>query len=125
MDRSKARHVIAMVSHLAVYILGGVTVYLAIFPVSYIWGTFFGVEIHSEASFPLGHMARIYSSPGIGDQQLICVVDGQTVYRTGDFVPGNVHEKILWDESGTVATFIAAESRIFVYDTKTGVGRKE
>ncbi|MGQ0542062.1 MAG: hypothetical protein ACT4O9_09470 [Blastocatellia bacterium] len=70
-------------------------------------------------------MARIYSAWGFGEQQLIFIVDGSRVYRTPDFAPGNVDEKILWDESGKVVTFIALGEKIFTYDTESGIGKKE
>jgi hypothetical protein len=91
----------------------------------WVWAIFFGVEVHSAASFPMGHMARIYSAPGIGDQQLICIVDGRRVYRTPDWEPGDVHEEIAWDESGKIVTFIASGRKFFRYNTETGVGTKE
>jgi hypothetical protein len=94
-------------------------------PLQMIWGVVFGIEIHSAASFPLGHTASIYSSPGVGDQQLICVVDGVRVFRTADWEPGNVKEEIMWDESGKVVTFIASGHKFFTYDTETGVGESE
>jgi hypothetical protein len=125
MGPTKTKEILSALSHLVAFFLGGVTIYFVMFPVSYIWGTFFGVEIHSQASFPLRHMARMYSVPGFGDQQLICIVDGKTVYRTGDWEPGNVDEKISWDESGTIVTFIASRRRVFIYDTQTGLGKKE
>ncbi len=105
--------------------MGGMTVYFATLPVSYVWGTFFGTEIQSQASFPMGHMAGIYTAPGMGDQQLIFVVDGITVYRTPDFEPGEVHEEILWDDSGKIVTFVASKRRLFTYDTVSRVGTKE
>ena len=112
-------------AYLVVFILGGMTVYFTTEPVSLIWGFFVGDEIQSEASFPGGHMARIYSAAGVGDQQLIFVVDGKRVYRTPDFEPGNVHEKIVWDSEGKVVTFIASDRKIFTYDTVTQIGTKE
>lgn len=125
MATSKIREMLTLISYLFVFIAGGVAVYFAMFPISYVWGTFFSVEIHSEASFPLGHIARIYSAPGIGDQQLICIVDGTRVYRTPDWEPGNVHEEIVWDESGKIVTFIALGRKFFTYNTETRVGKKE
>jgi hypothetical protein len=109
----------------AAFLLGGILVYFATEPVSMFWAMFFGEEIHSEASFPGGHMARIYSAWGFGDQQLVFIVDGKRVYRTPDFEPGNVHEKIVWDPSGKIVTFIASERRIFTYDTETQIGSEE
>ena len=97
----------------------------AAIPLSIIWGVFVGVEIHSESSFPLGHMARIYSRPGLGDQQLIFEVDGDTVFKTGDWEPGNVKEEIEWDESGQVVTFYASGRKVFTFNTETGVGNRE
>ena len=123
MERQKLKVLGFAASHLATFILGGVFVYLAWLPVSYVWGVFFGVEIHSEASFPMHHIARIYTAPGLGDQQLICVVDGWTVYRTGDWEPGNVNEEIEWDETGTVVKFIASGRTIYIYDTGARTGR--
>lgn len=98
---------------------------LAATPLSIIWGAFVGVEIHSESSFPLAHMARIYSRPGIGDQQLIFEVDDRTVFKTGDWEPGNVKEEIEWDESGSVVTFYASGRKVFTFETSTGVGHQE
>ena len=69
-------------------------------------------------------MARIYSAWGFGEQSLIFVVDGKTVYRTGDFAPGNVEEKITWDDSGRTVTFTALGLK-FTYDTETDFGTKE
>ena len=94
-------------------------------PLSIIWGVFVGVEIHSESSFPLGHMARIYSKPGLGDQQLIFEVDDETVFKTGDWEPGNVKEEIEWDESGHVVSFYASNRKVFTFDTRSGIGHRE
>lgn len=70
-------------------------------------------------------MARVYSAWGVGDQQLIFVVDGRRVYRTADFAPGNLDEKISWDASGKIVTFIALEKKIFTFNTETGIGTVE
>ena len=124
MERHKLKALGFAASHLAMFMLGAVFVYLAWLPVGYVWGIFFGVETHSEASFPMGHIARLYSAPGLGDQQLICTVDGWTVYRTGDWEPGNVNEKIEWDQTGTIVKFIASGRTIYIYDTNSRSGRK-
>lgn len=107
------------------FVLGGVSVYLAWQPVSYVWGVVLGDEICSQASFPRLHIARIYSAAGIGDQSLIFSVDGWTVYRTGDWEPGNVHEQIIWDESGETVTFIASNRKVFKYNTISQTGKRE
>ena len=125
MKRISSRTLGLTATHLTAFILGGIVIYLAWLPVSLIWGVVFGVEVHSQASFPMYHIARIYTAPGIGDQQLICTVDGWTVHRTGDWEPGNVDEKVLWDETGTVVKFIASGQTIYVYDTKSQTGWKE
>ena len=119
------RVVFYFLSHSGALVLGGTLVYVAAMPVSIVWGILFGTEIHSQASFPMGHMARIYSAPGMGDQQLIFLVDGRRIYRTPDFEPGNVDEKIAWDPLGKSVTFIASGRKIFTYNTETGVGTLE
>ena len=63
-----------------------------------------------------------YVLPGVYTVAL--VVDGKTVYRTGDFAPGNVEEKITWDDSGRTVTFTALGLK-FTYDTETDFGTKE
>ena len=85
------------------------------------WAVFYGLEIRSEASFPLTHMARIYSAPGIGDQRLILSVDGRRVYSTG-WEPGDVNEDIEWGSAGEKVTFIASGRKVFTYDTRTRTG---
>ncbi len=116
---------ISIFTHLTACMFGGSVVHFASEPASIVWGHFLGNEIHSHASFPGGHMARVYSAWGVGDQQLIFVVDGRRVYRTADFAPGNLDEKISWDASGKIVTFIALEKKIFTFNTETGIGTVE
>lgn len=121
--RSSTRKIIFWVfTHSATFVLGGVSIYFALEPASIAWGFFMGSEVHSEASFPRGHMARIYSAWGFGDQQLIFIVDGVRVYRTPDFAPGNVKEEIEWDETGTIVNFKALGRPIYTYDMTTRKG---
>lgn len=112
-------------THLTAFVVGGTTLYFAAEQSSIVWGFFLGSEVYSQVSFPRGHMARIYSAWGFGEQQLIFVVDGTRVYRTPDFAPGNVDERIVWDESGTVVSFRALGRTIYAFDTKTGRGMEE
>lgn len=112
-------------THTAALLLGGSVVYFASEPTAIVWGFFLGNEVQSQASFPRHHMARVYSAWGFGEQSLIFVVDGKRVYRTNDFAPGNVNEKIVWDESGRTVTFSALGSKIFTYDSESRIGYVE
>jgi hypothetical protein len=107
------------------FFLGGLAVAMLSFPFEYLFTIFYGMEVRSEASFPRYHMARIYSAPGIGDQQLVFEVNGRRVYRTPDWVPGNVNEDIVWDESARVVAFWASGQKVYSYDTQTGNGWEE
>ncbi len=112
-------------SHLLALFVGAVCFYLVFEPVSLVRSILFGDEIHSRSSFPREHMARIYSVPGIGDQQLLFFVDGKRVYRTPDFRAGNVNEGIEWDESGKSVRFVSSGKTIYTYNVETDTGFTE
>jgi hypothetical protein len=84
----------------------------------------FGVEIHSKASFPDAHMARVYSRPGLGEQHFTLEVDGRSVYISPDLSPGNLDEQIIWSDDGTVVSLMGEKRTLYIYDTKSGTGEQ-
>ncbi len=76
----------------------------------------FGYEIQSMASFPYGHMARLYTSPGLGDQTFTLEVDGKNVWSSGDATPGDLDEKLIWDKTGRIVTLQLAGKEVLSYN---------
>jgi hypothetical protein len=83
-----------------------------------------GVEIQSRRSIPNGHVARVYSRAGMGDQQLTLEVDGRSVYKSPDLSPGNINETLVWDDDGTVVTLMAEDRILYTYDTLNNIGHE-
>ncbi len=84
-----------------------------------------GFEILSVASFPRSHIARLYSRGGPGEQTFFLEVDGKTVYVSGDAAPGNLHEKLLWDETGKIVTLELEGQKLFIYNAESKSEIKE
>jgi len=104
------------------YVVSFIAGILFVFALYGLWcvGLFlaFGVEIRSSAVFPRRHFARLYSRGGGGDQTYNLVVDGKWVYRSPDEPPGNQHESLMWDETGTVLTFSNDDGAVYRYDAE-------
>ena len=75
-----------------------------------------GSKIQSQSSYPLGHIATLYSRGGLGDQTLTLKVDGKTVWVSGDQPPGDLDEKLIWDETGQIVTLEFNGKKILIYD---------
>jgi|SRR3982751_2172367 hypothetical protein len=84
-----------------------------------------GVEIRSIAGYPTHHFARLYSRGGGGDQTYNLIVDGSWVYQSPDEAPGNQHESLFWDETGTVITLSNDDGIVYRYDAENKRERKE
>ena len=104
----------------------GIILTLASIPIiSLFKNFFFGFEILSVASFPRYHIARLYSRGGLGDQTFSLEVDGRTIYVSFDMAPGNLHEKLLWDETGEIVTLELAGKKIIAYNAESKSEIKE
>ena len=79
----------------------------------------FGFEIHSAASYPYFHNAKIRTRPGFGDQTLFLEVDEVDVWRSGDMSPGDLDEELSWDASGTIVTLKLQNQPFIRYDTES------
>lgn len=102
--------------YLACFTLGIVFTF-AVMPVLRLFSELlFGTEIQSLASFPPNHMARLYSRPGGGDQTFLLVVDGKTVYFSGDAESGDLNEKLSWDTTGKIVTLEIDGEKVFTYN---------
>jgi hypothetical protein len=103
-------------SHLFFIFVGMVLLYLLSYPLAGLSWFFYGSEIQSKASFPSYHLARIYSRPGPGDQQFTFWVDGRLVWNSSDAAPGNLNEKINWDDTGHLVTLELEGEKVLIYD---------
>ncbi len=115
----------AFISHLAFLCFGFILcfVFLLVWKVMsfFIWG----FEVQSMASFPYYHDARLYTRPGIGDQTFTLQVDGETVWVSGDAAPGDLKEKLMWDEMGRKVTLEFLGKKVVTYDTKSKIAVTE
>jgi hypothetical protein len=78
----------------------------------------FGYEIQSMASFPYGHMARLYTNPGLGNQNFTLEIDGKNVWNSVDAVGGDLDEKLIWDKTGRIISVELAGKKVFSYDAE-------
>jgi len=73
-------------------------------------------EVQSMASYPVSHMARLYTRPGLGEQDLTFEVDGRVVwFRCA--MGGDLGEKIIWDKTGEIVSLELAGEKVFSYNT--------
>lgn len=104
----------------------GIVLTLVTMPVfSFVRRFLTGFEILSVSSFPRTHIAILYSRGGPGEQTFFLEVDGTRVYVSGDAAPGNLHEKLIWDEIGKIVTLELEGQKIFIYDAESKSEIKE
>jgi hypothetical protein len=77
-----------------------------------------GFEVQSMASFPYGHMARLYTNPGFGEQHFTLEVDGKNVWSSGDAAGGDLDEKLIWDKTGRIVSLELDGEKVFSYDAE-------
>ncbi len=125
MTHFRKKVIVLTLTHVVAFGVGFFTLSITPEPLRYVWEFFLGSEVMSQASFPRGNMARVYSAWGFGEQRLIFKVSGKKVHEISDFAPGNVNEEIVWDSSGKVVMFFALGRKIYTYDTETKKGYAE
>lgn len=79
-----------------------------------------GFEIHSKASHPYNHRARLYTNPGFGEQDLTLKVNRETVWQT-NAIGGNLNDELIWDKTGHILTLKIMGEAVFVYDAQNRV----
>lgn len=81
-------------------------------------------EVQSMASYPMSHMARLYTQPGLGEQALTFEVDGRIVWSS-TAMGGDLSEKIIWDKTGHVVSLELAGRKVFTYNAFWRIEVKE
>jgi len=104
--------------YLGCFVLGIVFTITTTPVISAVGELLFGFEIQSMASFPYYHMAKLYTSPGLGDQTLTLKVDGNHVWTSGDAAGGDLNEKLIWDKTGHILTLELNGENVLIYDAQ-------
>jgi len=72
------------------------------------------IEVQSAAS--CSHMARLYTRPGLGEQDLSLEVDGRAVWSMCA-MGGDLNEKLTWDKTGNIVSLELGGEKVFSYNT--------
>ncbi len=67
-------------------------------------------------AFPNHRQAKLYSRPGLGEQNFTFWVDSKIVWDSGVSAPGNLEEKVYWDETGDIVTLELKGKKVVMYD---------
>ncbi len=74
-----------------------------------------------ETSYSHHHSAKLYTRPGLGDQNFTLEINGETVWKSGDAMGGDLKAKLIWDKTGHILTMKLLGHETVIYDAKNQI----